>query len=144
MPDDTVVESMSKQIAALAVTGINTNQISQQLGITRPQVKRILAMPQTKLLISELGDTAMATAVSQIKTRTARLVDKALIALEHNLDKNDLEAVKLIFRTVGADKPPETGPSDTSITIIAPGGTKIKENTQDAEFTVVEGEEDDL
>lgn len=143
MSEDEVLVALTKQIAALAAIGTSTNQISQQLSLTRPQVKRILASPQCALLIRGIGEHSLNTAIAEIKTRTAGLVDKALAALEHNLDKNELEAVKLIFRTVGVLDPAETKQVDTQITIVAPGGTRVSKDVIESEFTVVEEPEND-
>ncbi len=139
--DETSYVAVMKQVASLAAAGTSQNQIAEQLGLNKHQVKKILSTPACKKLITEVGDTAMSTAISVIKNRTAGLVDKALKALECSLDEGELEAVKLVFKTVGVLDAVDKPQGETNITIVAPGAAIKHDTPVEAEFFPIGNDE---
>lgn len=139
---EVVEETRAKQVAALSVAGLSQDDMSKELGISKRQVRKILVTDEFKAAVKEIGDEAVRVAVQIIRTRTARLADKATVQLEKALNKGDLEAVKLVYKTAGIFDSIEKQPAgDTNLTVVLPGASKeVKADVVEGEFRIIDSQ----
>lgn len=130
-------ELVLKQIAAVAISGASYRQIADTLGISRTLVKKACESPKFKELVAKIGDEELAPAIVRAKSRISKLLDKAMIVLEHHLDQNNLEAVKLVFKSIGLDNT-ETGAGDSTINVILPGASPKGSAPSEKDIDVIE------
>lgn len=141
-----IEEALIKQIASLIVAQTPEERIAEQLRITRREVRKILLTDACKVAIKEIGDAAVRVAIQTIRTRTSHLAHLATDVLEKNLAKGDLEAVKLVYRTVGIFEAAEAKPQgDTNLTVVLPGKVEPKDvhATIEGEFRAIDAEAKD-
>lgn len=112
------------QVAALLALGKTTTAIAQDLNLGYNTVKRLSGLEDTKALVKDIGDSAMAVAKAVIKRRVGDSVDLACEVLKEHLDdERSLEAVKLVFKVAGAltDEPANQNQGAGTIQVIMPG-----------------------
>lgn len=125
-----------RQVAALVASGATQEAIRQQLGISRGQVAKLINDPSTRQYVSEMGEEVTKAALIRIKQDMAKMTGLALKALEANLRKNNMEAVKTLLRVAGALDQENSTPHDTTLTVIMPGAKVEKVVELDNELSV--------
>lgn len=96
-------EVTTKKVAALASTGASKNAISKQLKISLYHVNRIQKTDEYRTYLTEIGDSVIASAKAEMRTAIAALKGKTIKALDKNLDKHSMDAVKTVLRAMGLD-----------------------------------------
>ncbi len=115
-------DMLCRQVAALVATGATQEAIRQQLNISRAVVSKLVADPSTRQYVSEMGEEVTKAALIRIRQDISRMTGLALKALEANLRKNSMEAVKTLLRVAGALDQENSPTQDTNLTVIMPGG----------------------
>lgn len=122
-----------KRVAALSVLGLTTAAIAKELKLDRDTVDRILALPDVKDMIDEIGDDAIRAAKSRLRSRISSLADKIYDALEYQLSKKkSIQAAALGVKIMGLDQQTDSNQSG-NITVVLPGSVKPDMITIDAE-----------
>lgn len=118
-PDIVLNEVLLKRAAALSVVGTTVDKICTELAISRLQYEKLVSDPRFDELITRIGED---DEKSFLETRRSirKLVAKAIKALDEALDKGSLEAVKIVFKSIGLDEK-EQDRADASVTVILPG-----------------------
>lgn len=128
-------EILAKRIHALLLVDPNRPAvaIAKELGISRFQVKRIVDSEYFRKMLEERSDADMQVAITQAKHAMSRCLHEAVRVIKHHLDKNSLDAAKMVLRSQGLEQMEER-PTDTSITVVLPTGInqgKVFEVKQD-------------
>lgn len=109
------------RVATLKALGKTNDQIIEETGLSKFVVQKVLRSPESQALIKAVDETFINSQLMLLKTELARLINKAVKVIEKNLDENNLEAVKVLFKGVGAEAKVESGESNQNITVIMPG-----------------------
>lgn len=112
-----------KKLAALVGTGAAQEVMLEQLGVTKHALTKLLADPETEQAVAELGDEIIKEAKQMSRREMAKMSGLALKALEANLRKHSMEAVKVVLQITGVlakDQAPEAA---AGITVVMPGAT---------------------
>lgn len=108
------------QIILLNLSGVKQIDIAQKLSLEPMTVNKVVNHPQVKDYIREIAEHKVAEALAVLKTESARLIRKAMQVLEAKLDEGDLEAVKVVIKTI-SPKDDAVLVGDTTIQVIMPG-----------------------
>ncbi len=121
-------EILTRKIASLLLVDPNmpATKIASELGISRFQVKRITDSDFFKNLIETTAETTMQVAVNQARHSISQLLTQAVRTIKYHLDKNSLEAAKLVLKSTGIDQGEEKQQSDTNLTVVLPSGLQEK------------------
>lgn len=122
MPD-VVKATILERIAVLSLSGTPKTQIGKELGLSPRQVTTLMEQDEFQAVVQNLGESLSNEAKNKLRKGLARLVDKSLKVLETSLDEGELEAVKVVFRGLGFDRPDDTH-AGTSITVNLPTTTE--------------------
>jgi hypothetical protein len=117
------------KVVSMHLEGIGMQTIARKLAeetgenINWRHVDRLLKSPECKRIMSELNESAMATAKSYARQKAASLMSKAFEVLEKHLNKKDgsLQAVAMVFKVGGVDTPEEAKQTGTTLNVIMPG-----------------------
>lgn len=122
-----VVDSvLVRKVAALAIAGAKTSDICRQLNLTRYEVKKITEREDFQQIVEQEGDREITPLINRAKADLARLVNKSIKVVERHLEKDNLEAAKIVLRSVGLEKA-EAQQADTQINVILPTGVNVKD-----------------
>jgi hypothetical protein len=102
--DGLINDTIRKKGAALVASGASKLKLRKELKLSAYAVNKLYKDEGFKKLIQDIGDDAVAAAKARARSTMARLEQKAMTALEKNLDKHSLEAVKTWLRAVGLDQ----------------------------------------
>lgn len=124
LPDDIAEAVLHKKLAALLISNpsMRISQICKETGLSRYEVNKVLKNDAFQDLLQDTGGKELMSVVDKAKAKLSRLVDKAIAVVEKRLDKDDLEAAKMVFKATGIEKSEEK-PVDTSINLILPGAS---------------------
>lgn len=122
-PEVTISDLVIKQVSASAATGATIGQIATQLSLSKYHVKKIMAMPEFKKIVKDIGDEAVNNAKQVIRSSTSELAAEVSRVLKERLEDNDLEAVKVALKIIGFDQQ-EQSKGDTNIVVQLPGNTE--------------------
>jgi hypothetical protein len=114
-------DMLCRQAAALIASGATHATIQQQLNLSRWQTSKLVNDPMTRQYVAEMGEEVTKTALIRIRQDVSKLAGLAMKALESNLKKNNMEAVKTLLRVVGALDHETQQAQDTNLTVIMPG-----------------------
>lgn len=107
-------EVITRQVAAIAITGASAAEIARQLNISPSSVRRIFELDKYKEIVIEVA-----------KAGFPKLLGKALRAVEDVLDtggsRDKLQAATIVFKAVGLAEE-EGKPQDTQIIVQLPNG----------------------
>lgn len=120
-PEVVISEAVLKQAAALAAQGATIKQIAERLGVSQFITKKMMANPDFKHWIKEIGDEALNNAKQIIRAKTSDLANEVTRVLKARLEEDDLEAVKIALKVIGFDQPQDTGKGDTTLVVNLPG-----------------------
>lgn len=131
--DPALKDAVTKQVAALRISGMSKEEIANKIRISRRQVDNVIKSDEYKVIITEIGESAVMEAKNVLKRRVSELVPQAYEALKNNLAEDNMEAVKVVFKAVGLEQKEESAQGDTSITILMPGQQEPKDVNADIE-----------
>jgi hypothetical protein len=135
-PEVVIDELVVKQVAALSATGASPVAIAEQLGMSRYQVKKIIASGQYAEVIKDIGDEVVKGAKQVIRSKTSELAKEITRVLTERLAENDLEAVKVALKIIGFDNSDDKDKGETNINVILPG--QSNEQVIEPEFRTLE------
>lgn len=114
-----VEQTRHDTIAAMLISGKSVSAIAEELGITRSAVNKITKTPEFKAHLQDISESMVSTAVNSWKSSMSHMIGKAMAVVERKLDEGELEAVKIILRSLGMDNKQETSSTGT-LQIILP------------------------
>lgn len=123
----TVAESQLKILAQLKLTNVSNEEAAKQLNMTNHQVRKLQEKPEFQDEIRAIADDMVKTSALIWKGAMGKLIPKALSVLESNLNKDKLEAVKIILTSIGLDKVESTASSGT-VQVILPNFAKTEKD----------------
>lgn len=118
------------RIAPLRLANTGINKIAKELNLTGHYVSKILDTVEFRTALSTIAEEASNHAVSSWKHSVAQLVPEAIEVLKVALADNDLEAVKLVMKSLGIEKQ-EANVQEGNITVVLPSGTDFKQVTSE-------------
>lgn len=115
-------EVLAAKMAALTVANpaISKASIAKQLSVGPNVVNRILNSEGYRALLANMTREQIAPILAKVKTDIYNLGVEAVRVLRERLAENDLEAAKVVLRTMAVDLPQENQ-GDTNITVVVPG-----------------------
>lgn len=114
-----VDEANISRIAPLRLANVGINKIAEQLKLTKHYVTKIVNSSEFSAKLREISDDMTSQAANSWKASISNLVPEAVGVLKQALEKGDLEAVKLIVRSLGVEKS-EPAVSQGNITVVLP------------------------
>lgn len=122
MSIDLTKQVFISKVAALVASGAEAPAIAKELGVTPQKVRYYMHTSECKDMINKLLTEVTTDIVKQAKKDLAKLMPKALKALEANLDDNDLKAVEIVLKSTGALTEEAGNQQATAITVVLPSG----------------------
>lgn len=106
LPEDgtataTITDTIRKKAAALAASGKNKQEVKKQCGLSVHGMNKLYKDEEFKRLVADIGDDAIVNSKNEMKLAISRMTKKAIVALEKNLDKHSLEAVRTFLKIIG-------------------------------------------
>ena len=120
-----VTDGQLKILAQLKLTNVPNEEAAKQLNMTVYQVRKVQEKPEFQDAIRNLSDEMVRTSALIWKGAMGKLIPKALSVLESNLEKDKLEAVKIILTSIGLDKV-EANTSSGTVQVILPAFPKTE------------------
>ena len=131
--NETVVdESLTRQVATIALTGASVSEIAKQLAITPAAVRKIQNSDRFKDLVKETSEESLAPALAEAKAKLAKIAGKGVRVLEKAMDnyleagtggRDAIQAAMTALKAVGLHEETEKQ-QDTQINVILPGGAE--------------------
>jgi len=131
---DLIEETLEARVLALTLANTSESKISEALGVSRYAVRKIQKSEDFRERLQEINQKAVEIALGEVQRGLERMASKALRALEHGLEANDIAAVKTYFAAIGIGDKMAEKKGDTNIQILMPGQEMPKD-------IVVTGEE---
>lgn len=125
------------RIVPLRLSNVGITKIAKELKLTQHYVSRILDSDEFKLKLRETADEMSVQAISTWKVNISHLVPKAVEVLKTALDKDDLEAVKLVVRSLGIEKQ-EANVQQGNITVVMPDFTPKQVQSEVEDGTIID------
>lgn len=132
-----VDEANISRIAPLRLANIGINKIAEQLKLTKHYVTKIVNSSEFSTKLREISDDMTSQAANSWKASISNLVPQAVDVLKQALEKGDLEAVKLIVRSLGVEKQ-ETQVQQGNIQVILPDFSNSNNNLKDIDIEVTD------
>lgn len=132
-----VDEANISRIAPLRLANIGINKIAEQLKLTKHYVTKIVNSSEFSAKLREISDDMTSQAANSWKASISNLVPQAVDVLKQALKKGDLEAVKLIVRSLGVEKQ-ETQVQQGNIQVILPDFSNSNNNLKDIDIEVTD------
>lgn len=131
-------ESLYRLIASQLVSGVSKAEIAKSLNTTTQRINNLLKDEQFKSVMRELTEDVVGAAVSTLKSAMADRTEQALRVIDHHLMQNNLEAVKLLFKSLGLENVAPQVAQQGSLTVVLPSFDGAK--TLEAEVKDVKNE----
>lgn len=112
-------EVRNRQIASLLIGGATMKSTAKELGLSTSGLSKITDTEEFRAVLREVSDKLLVNAANTWKASVSELVGQSIKVLKAKLDENDLEAVKLVVRSLGVEKQAEV-PQSGSIQIVLP------------------------
>lgn len=125
-----VDEANISRIAPLRLANVGINKIAEQLKLTKHYVTKIVNSSEFSAKLREISDDMTSQAANSWKASISNLVPQAVDVLKQALEKGDLEAVKLIVRSLGVEKQ-ENQVQQGNITVVLPDFNDSKQVTSE-------------
>lgn len=116
------------KVVSMHLEGIGIQTIAKKLteetqtSVSWRQVSNLIKGPDCQRIMTELNESAMATAKSYARQKAAGLMTKAFEVLEHHLkNRKSLHAVGMIFKVAGVDVEEKQSTQATTLNVIMPG-----------------------
>lgn len=132
--DTTVVsEVFTRRVAVLAMGGMSSRKIAEEMGLSKDAIEEIQAGETYKSYLKHVGEQDMNVEVIRMKHRLASMADKAAKVYEKVMQdyldgksgaRDAVTVAQSVTRAIGADKD-EGKVQDTTITIVLPGGKEV-------------------
>lgn len=132
-PLSPVEEQQAKALATAMIAGSTITAAANAINIPLSTAKRISKSEIYRSLVEDIGESELGPALAKAKSKLAKLVDKAIRAVESNLDKDSLDAAKIVLKSVGLDQQEQKKDQDTNITVIMPSGNEPRTIEVDVE-----------
>ena len=121
-PSVIVDQVLTKKAALLVLSGKDSVlALSKELGLSRWATKKMVDSQEFKDLITTLSETELLPLIQEMRKNVANLGKKAIKVLELHLNEGNLEAVKIVFKSMGLAET-EMKQSDTNLTVVLPSG----------------------
>lgn len=118
-------EVLTKQIAAIMVSGASVADCAKQLAISPAAVRKITSSDSYKTLMAQAADEELGPALAKAKAQLAKLSGKAVLAIERALDEGGhreaLQAAGIVLKAVGLAED-EQKQQETQIIVQLPNG----------------------
>ncbi len=114
-----------QEIALLELEGCTARQISERTGLTTYQVRKIQGSESYKATVQKFQKEVFDASIQKLRSKFSKMVDKVVSVVEHHLDENNLEAVKVFGKFIGVEKE-EKATGDTNISLVLPGSSAAK------------------
>lgn len=121
-----VEDVLHKRIAALLVSGCSVNAIAKELGVNRNRVAKAMQTEEFKAYLKELSEQSVELALNTWRASMQKLIPEAIDVIRVGLKRNNLEAVKIVMKSIGAEKQQEQVQSG-SVTVVLPDLTQPKD-----------------
>jgi len=132
--DPTIVsEVFIRRVAVLAMAGQSSKKIGEELGLAENAILSIQKGEEYKKLVSRIGEQELTFAVAGMKTKLARMGDKAAKVYEKIMDdyleggknaRDAISAAQSVSRALGVDRS-EDKPQDATLTVVLPTGAEV-------------------
>jgi hypothetical protein len=123
-PEIIIDAVLTKKAALLVLAGKDSILgLSKELGLSRWATKKLVDSQEFKAHLTNLSEAELLPLVQEMRQSIGKLGKKALQVLENHLDDNNLEAVKLVLKTMGLMEN-EVKQADTTLNVILPGSTE--------------------
>lgn len=99
-----ILEAQTKQIVTLRLANVSIKDIATQMKMTQYAVRKAIDTEEFRLQLREISDKLVDTAANTWKAGISDLIGEAHRVLRQKLQDNDLEAVKVIVRSLGVEK----------------------------------------
>lgn len=132
---DTPDESLYRLIATQLITGVSKAEIAKSLNTNVQRVNVLLKNTDFKAIMTELTDDLIGTAVASWKGAMSERIEQALKVIDFHLKTNNIEAVKLVMKSIGLDNQAPTVAAQGSLTVVLPNyetGKTVKAEVIDA------------
>jgi hypothetical protein len=115
------------------MSGQSAKQIGTELGLAEGAIEAIQKGEDYKKLVNRIGEQELTFAVASMKTRLARMGDKAAKVYEKVMDdyldsgknaRDAISAAQSISRAMGVDKSDDK-PQDATLTVVLPTGAEV-------------------
>lgn len=133
--DPVVMEQIfTKQVVAMAISGLPANEIAKKLSISKAAVLKIQATENYKDIVTHAGEKDLAPVIAKAKHKLAYLAEKAVRVVEKAMDsaldgtgsmREGIAAAQLSLKAVGLHEEQDKQ-SDTQITVVLPGGVETR------------------
>lgn len=109
------------RVAQLTAELYNIAQISDELNITRRQVRNLMDSEECKEFLEGLKENAKQSARAYLARNAKELISEAQRALLANLKDNNMEAVKQVLKVYGVvDAKEDVGDKEATVNIVMP------------------------
>lgn len=120
---EAIHDAQVSSVVSLKLNNVTVKEIAKQLHLTQYAVTKIIDSEEFRLQLRELSDRVVDTAANTWKATISELVGEAKRVLKEKLAENDLEAVKIVVRSLGVEKQ-EQQIQQGNIQVILPDYTK--------------------
>lgn len=125
---ETIIEDTQfKIISTQLVAGTSKASIARQLNMTPKALDKILHSEDFRLAMQEYSSSLVNSAANTWKAAMMDRIHSALGVLDHHLKSKNLEAVKVVMKSIGLDKVQAEAPANTAITVVLPGQENVIE-----------------
>lgn len=112
-------DSQAKIVASYMLQGHTILEIAEKTGLTKHRVEKLYKSDELKKHLSTISDQLVSVAASTWKGALMERIPKALAVIDKKLNEGDLEAVKIIVKSLGIDKQ-ENPDRGGSLTVVLP------------------------
>lgn len=132
-----ITAGLIRDVAIMAAAGSPKTNIQKKFNATPFIINEILAMPDCQAVINEINQTAIDEAKTTIKQGMSGLAKEAVRVVADNLKRNNLEAAKMVLRSLGLEQEKDTGQNNSFQLVLATTPTPektitVKEDNSDA------------
>lgn len=132
---DTPDESLYRLIATQLITGVSKTEIAKSLNTNVQRVNVLLKNSDFKSVMTEITDDLLGTAVASWKGAMSERIEQSLKVIDFHLKTNNIEAVKIVLKSLGLDNQAPTVAAQGSLTVVLPNyetGKTVKAEVIDA------------
>lgn len=115
-----IEDAQIRTVASMVISGSSINRIAQELSTTRHHIKKIMNTQQFRDLVKEQSEEVLITARNTLKAAITERVPELIRVLDKHLKDDNLEAVKLAFKSLGMEAV-EQQQASSNLTVVLPG-----------------------
>lgn len=98
-----VEESLIKQVAAYRAAGMSLREVGKLLNMTHQRIHDITNKEECKAIVRRIGEEAVLSAVTKVKSEVAELSPLLVATLRKHLENGNLQAVAPTLKILGFD-----------------------------------------